>query len=129
MTKKTVYVCDICGKAFDDEESCSSHEEKEKYRQFENRVTFFDRDGNLASSIEKTFTIWVADKEAFNYANQLLFEYGFVIIPSAFKETVPNVFYTDDNDDWRCLGKDIDKLLELEKKVKKGLNIHLGVMI
>ena len=127
MTKKTVYVCDICGKAFDDEKSCSSHEEKEKYRQFEERVVFFDRDGNFASNIKETFTIWVADKDAFNYANQLLLEYGCVIIPSAFKETVPNIFYTDDNDDWRCLLNDVDRLLELEKKVKKNLYIRLGV--
>lgn len=127
MIKKNVYVCDICGKAFDDEKSCLSHEEKEKYRQFEERVVFFDRDGNFASNIKETFTIWVADKDAFNYANQLLLEYGCVIIPSAFKETVPNVFYTDDNDDWRCLLNDVDRLLELEKKVKKNLYIRLGV--
>lgn len=127
MIKKTAYFCDICGKVFDDEKSCLSHEEKEKYRQFEERVAFFDRDGNFASNIKETFTIWVADKEAFNYVNQLLLEYGCIIIPSAFKETVPNVFYIDDNDDWRCLLNDVDRLLELEKKVKKNLYVRLGV--
>lgn len=127
MNKKTVYVCGICGKVFDDEKSCLFHEEKEKYRQFEERVAFFDRDGNFASNIKETFTIWVADKEAFNYVNQLLLEYGCIIIPSAFKETVPNVFYIDDNDDWRCLLNDVDRLLELEKKVKKNLYVRLGV--
>lgn len=127
MVKKTVYICSICGKIFDDEKSCLLHEDDERRKQFEKRVTFFDRNGNLVSNTEEAFTIWIADKEAFNYVNQLLSEYGYVSIPSTFKEAVPNVFYPDDNDDWRCLGDDLDKLLELEKKVKKALDIRLRV--
>lgn len=120
MTEKTIYVCDICGETFDDEESCLFHEESEKRKQFENRVAFFNADGACVDNIEAAFIIWVADEEAFEYVNELLSEYMYAGIPQDFGGgAFPNVFYVDDNADWRCLSTDVNKLLNLERKVKK----------
>lgn len=127
MIKKTAYFCDICGKAFDDEKSCSSHEEKEKYRQFEKRVAFFDENGNCVNNAKEAFVIYIADKDAFVYVNKLLSGAGYAGIHSSFKEEVPNVFYVNVDNHWHCLCKDIDRLLELERKVKKVLDIRFRV--
>lgn len=128
MIKKTAYFCDICGKAFDDEESCSSHEIDERRRQFRQRVAFFDKNGDCVNNIKKASVFYVADKDAFDYVNKLLFEAGHINIPLTFKETVPNIFYTDtDYYCWRCLSNELDRLLELERKVKKVLDIRYRV--
>lgn len=120
MTEKTIYVCDICGETFDDEESCLFHEESEKRKQFENRVAFFNADGACVDNIEAAFIIWVADEEAFEYVNELLSEYMYAGIPQDFGGgAFPNTFYVDDNADWRCLSTDVNNLLSLERKVKK----------
>lgn len=123
MTEKTIYVCELCGKTFEDEESCLAHEESEKHKQFENRVAFFNEDGACVDNIEAAFTIWVADEEAFEYVNELLSEYMYAGIPQDFGGgAFPNTFYVDDNGDWRCLSTDVNKLLNLERKVKKVID-------
>lgn len=124
MTEKTTYICDICGKEFEDEESCLAHEKEEKHKEFENRVALFDSDGNLVDDITCAFTIYVADKEAFDYVNELLDESGYCDIPFDFfnKEEILNIFYTDDNGDWSCLSSDLNELLKLEKNVIEALD-------
>lgn len=122
MTEKTTYICDYCGEAFDDEESCFIHEESEKHKKFKNRVAFFDGDGNQVGDSDCAFTIWVADKEAFGYVNELLSEDN-ATIPLDFEgKEFPNTFYYDENADWRCLSDDIDTFLRLEKNVKKAID-------
>ena len=122
MTEKTLYICDFCGETFDDEESCLIHEEREKHKKFKNRVVFFDGDGNQVGDSDCAFTIWVADKEAFGYVNELLSE-DYATIPLDFEgKEFPNTFYYDENTDWRCLSDDVNTLLRLEKNVKKAID-------
>lgn len=122
MTEKTTYICDYCGEAFDDEDSCLIHEEREKHKKFKNRVAFFDGDGNQVGDSDCAFTIWIADKEAFGYVNELLFEDN-ATIPLDFEgKEFPNTFYYDENADWRCLSDDVNTLLRLEKNVKKAID-------
>lgn len=122
MTEKTLYICDFCGETFDDEVSCLTHEEIEKHKKFKNRVAFFDGDGNQVDDSDCAFTIWVADKEAFSYVNELLSE-DCATIPLDFEgKEFPNTFYYDENADWRCLSDDVNTLLRLEKNVKKAID-------
>lgn len=122
MTEKTLYICDFCGETFDDEDSCLIHEEREKHKKFKNRVAFFDGDDNQVGDSDCAFTIWVADKEAFGYVNELLSEDS-AMIPLDFEgKEFPNTFYYDENGDWRCLSDDVNTLLRLEKNVKKVID-------
>lgn len=122
MTEKTLYICDFCGETFDDEDSCLIHEEREKHKKFKNRVAFFDGDGNQVGDSDCAFTIWVADKEAFGYVNELLSE-DYATIPLDFEgKKFPNTFYYDENADWRCLSDDVNTLLRLEKNVKEAID-------
>lgn len=123
MTEKTLYICDFCGETFDDEESCLIHEEREKHKKFENRVAFFDDDGNQVDDSDCAFTIWVADKEAFGYVNELLSDDYCATIPQDFEgKKFPNTFYYDENANWRCLSDDVNTLLRLEKIVKEAID-------
>lgn len=124
MTEKTTYVCDICGKEFEDEESCLAHEKEEKHKEFENRIALFDNDGHwVKDDITFAFTVWVADEEALDYVNELLNESGYCDIPFDFdEEEVLNIFYIDDNENWRCLSDDVNKLLNLQENVEKTLD-------
>lgn len=124
MTEKTTYTCDYCGQVFDDEEDCIAHEKEERYKLFESRVALFNANGVLIDDIEETFTIWVADMEAFRYINDLLSNAGYCDLRE-FEDKMndgPNIFYTNDNGDWRCLGHDLSELLKLEKNVKEALD-------
>ena len=40
MTEKTIYICDYCGKAFDDDRDCYLHEWEHKFELFKNRIKF-----------------------------------------------------------------------------------------
>ena len=123
MTEKTTYICDICGKEFEDEKSCLVHEKEEKHKEFENRIALFDSYGYLVDGITFAFTVWVADEEALDYVNELLNESGYCNIPFDFdEEEVLNIFYTDDNGNWHRLGDDVNKLLNLKKNVEEILN-------
>lgn len=122
MTEKTLYICDFCGETFNNEDSCLIHEEREKHKKFKNRVAFFDGDGNQVGDSDCAFTIWVADKEAFDYVNELLSE-DYATIPLDFEgKEFPNTFYYDENGDWRCLSDDVNTLLRLEKNVKEAID-------
>lgn len=124
MLEKTIYICEICGEKFNDEESCLLHEKNEKRKEFENRVAYFDSEGNWVDDVDCAFTIYVADIDAFDYVNGLLDESGYSNIPFELfdEEDVLNIFYTDGNGDWRCLNQDLSKLIELKSDVKKALN-------
>ena len=122
MTEKTLYICDFCGETFSDEGSCLIHEEREKHKKFKNRVAFFYVDCNQVGDSDCAFTIWVADKEAFGYVNELLSE-DEATIPQDFEgKEFPNTFYYNENADWRCLSDDVNTLLRLEKNVKKAID-------
>lgn len=124
MTEKTTYTCDYCGQVFDNEEDCIAHEKEERFKQYKDRVGFFDPNGILTDDIDECFTIWVADKEAFYYVNDLLSNAGYCDLREFESQMLegPNTFYTNDNGDWRCLGHDLSELLKLEKNVKEALD-------
>lgn len=123
MTEKTLYICDFCGETFDDVNSCLIHEEREKRKKFENRVVFFDGDGNQVDDSDNAFTIWIADREAFGYVNELLSDDYCATIPQDFEgKKFPNIFYYDENADWCCLSDDVNTLLCLEKNVKEVID-------
>lgn len=127
MIKKTAYFCEICGKVFDDKKSCLLHEDDERRKQFKQRVVFFDKNGDCVNNAEEASVIYIDDKDTFDYVNKLLSGAGYAGIPSSFKEEVPNVFYIDADDYWCCLSSELDRLLELERKVKKVLYIRFGI--
>lgn len=125
MTEKITYVCDICGKEFEDEENCLAHEKEERFKQFESKVAMFNCNGVSTDDIEEVFTIWVADMEAFHYVNDLLSEAGYCDLwkfEDQMMNRGPYTFYTNDNGDWRYLDHDLSELLKLEKNVKEVLD-------
>ena len=40
MTENTIYICDYCGKVFDDDDDCYRHEWEHKFELFKNRIKF-----------------------------------------------------------------------------------------
>lgn len=123
MTEKTTYTCDYCGQEFDNEENCIAHEKEELFKQYEDRVALFDDGGILTDDIERCFTVYVADMDAFRYVNGLLSDAGYCGLWD-FEDQMqkgPNTFYYQWGD-WRCLGQDLNELLKLEKNVKEALD-------
>lgn len=50
MTIITKYVCDLCGKTFEDEDECQQHETLEKFKYHSSNVVFFDKDKNVITA-------------------------------------------------------------------------------
>lgn len=124
MTEKTTYTCDYCGQEFEFEEDCIAHEKEERFKQYGDKVALFDANGILTDDIERCFTVWVTDMDAFRYVNDLLSNAGYYDLWD-FEDQMqkdPNIFYTNDNGDWRCLGQDLNELLKIEKNVKEALD-------
>lgn len=44
MFNRTAYICEYCGKAFDDKEKCIEHEAKEKAKTLQQNIKFFRLD-------------------------------------------------------------------------------------
>lgn len=81
MTEKTVYVCDICGKEFADEQECEIHEWEEKVKPFIGRfkIVYFDgnKDSYLPSDeqIDSIKAIYTKDCETANFLNEYFTNY------------------------------------------------------
>lgn len=107
MTEKTVYVCDICGKEFDDEYDCEIHEWEEKAKPFIGRfkIVYFNGDkGSCLPSdeqIESIKAIYTNDCETAEFLDEYFtshygcyFESPYSGIPTHNHMTI---FYDDES--------------------------------
>ena len=126
MTEKTTYVCDICGKEFEDAYDCETHEKEEAYKEFEKDVVFFDENKEpingcpTGRDLEDCSAIWVNTKEAFDYVNQLFDNNGYYGIPY-LSGKFPALYYYR-NEEWAILDEDFQKLLSLKNKFTETLD-------
>ena len=127
MTENTTYICDYCGKVFDDEDDCYRHEWEHKFELLKNRVKFMRvKNGVLielplaCESIgectiiycDGTDKAWDIIKDAFDWRR-----YGY---PSKDIRADGHIFIYDyDEDDWFCLEKKLDYFAKLSTEINK----------
>ena len=127
MTEKTTYICDYCGKVFDDGDECYLHEWEHKFESIKNRVKLMrERDGVLIElplaleSVDQCTVIycdgtdeaWDIIKDAFDWEG-----YSY---PAKHIRADGHIFVCDyTTNDWFCLEKEMNYLVGLSNRINK----------
>lgn len=125
MTTITKYICDICGKVFDDEDECENHELLEKIDKYSNNIVFFGQNKKVISFdevVSRPGVIWgiyIEDENAIPLIDEIFDLYG-VISPWSIdggnnRKTTGLYLYDENNDHWYLPA---DKIEELKKEMK-----------
>lgn len=127
MTTITKYVCDLCGKVFDNEIECQGHEILEKIGNHLNSVVLFDGnkqvlsfDTVIASFYDEVRGIYIEDESAIPLVEEV-FRFCGMISPWSVdggnnRKTTGLYLYDEDSYCWYLPA---DKIEELKKEMKE----------
>lgn len=126
MTTVTKYICDLCGKTFENEEECQQHEILEKFKYHSTNVVFFDENKNVitaeqvVSQLYDPWAIFIENEEAIPLVEEIHNYCGFISPWSreggSNRKTVGLYLYDEDNEVWYL---PTDKIEELKRKMKE----------
>lgn len=126
MTTITKYVCDICGKTFENEDECQQHEMLEKFKYHSTNVVFFDENKNVITAeqvISKLYDPWaffIEDEEVIPLVEEIYYFCDFFSPWSSYggsnRKTTGLYLYDENNDCWYLPA---DKIEELKEKMKE----------
>ena len=127
MTEHTTYICDYCGKIFDDGDECYRHEWEHKFELLKNRVKFMkEKDGifvelPLACESADECTIIYCDgtDEAWDAIDEAFEQRGYGCPAKDIRADGHIFVYDFDVDDWFCLEKKLDYFTKLTTEVNK----------
>ena len=135
MTEIHTYRCDVCGKAFDDEDDCREHEMEHITTKLKGAVVMMDFLGkvlpldDIYTAIERTYTIYVGCKEAADILWEMFDDEGYCTPIENIRTPVlyPAFFvYDQDNCRWLYLNdleEEYNRLLEL-KTTAENILLH-----
>lgn len=127
MTENTIYICDYCGKVFDDEDNCFQHEWEHKFELLKNRVKFMrGKDGVF---IELPLTIESVDEctviycdgtdEAWDILDEAFDCRGDYCVPQNIRDKGHLFVYDLKTDNWFCFEKKLEYFIKLNAEVNK----------
>lgn len=126
MTVIKKYICDLCGKEFDDNEECQQHEILERCSKYSNSIIFFDRHKKIIplkeviSTSPELWGIFVTDKNAIPVIDDIcnfIGEYSpWYEECGLVRKTTGLYLYDADNSCWFLPA---DKIKELKEKMKE----------
>ena len=128
MTENITYICDYCGKVFDNDDDCYRHEWEHKFEPLKNHIKFMKEKNGvfielpLACESADECTIiycdgsgeaWDIIEEAFDWRG-----YGY---PAEDIRADGHIFVYDHKAyDWFCLEKKLNYFIELSTKINKA---------
>ena len=127
MTENTTYICDYCGKVFNDEDDCYRHEWEHKFELLKNSVKFMRvKNGVLielplaCESVDECTVIYCdGTDEAWNILDEAFYWEGCHCV-SKYTRAEGHLFvYDRDTDDWFCLEKKLDYFAKLNAEANK----------
>ena len=127
MTKNTTYICDYCGKVFDNDDDCHRHEQEHRFELVKNRVKFIREKNGVfielplaCESVDECTIIycdgtdeaWDIIAEAFDWRG-----YGY---PAKDIRADGHIFVYDyEAGEWFCFEKKLDYFNKLSTEVNK----------
>lgn len=127
MTENITYICDYCGKVFDNDDDCYRHEWEHKFEPFKNYVKFMKEKNGVfielplalnsvgectAIYCDGTDEAWDTIDEAFNWR-------GYYCVPENIRADGHIFYYDRDVDDWICIEKKLDYFAKLNAEINK----------
>lgn len=127
MTEHTTYICDYCGKAFDDEDGCFRHEWEHKFELLKNRIKFMRERGGVLNklplaleSVDECSVIYCdGTDEAWNILDEAFYWRGYYCVSKDIRADGHIFVYNNDVDEWFCLEKKLDYFAKLNAEVSK----------
>ena len=127
MTENTTYICDYCGKVFDDDDDCYRHEWEHKFELLKNRVKFMRvKNGVLielplaCESVDECTVIYCdGTDEAWNILEEAFYWEGYHCVSKYMRADGHFFVYDRETDDWFCLEKKLDYFAKLNAEVNK----------
>ena len=135
MIEKHIYQCEVCGKAFDDEDDCREHEMEHITAKLKGAVVMMDSLGevlpldDIHTAIERAYAIYVGCKEVADILWELFKDEGYEAPIENIRTTVLYpAFFIYDQDDYRWLylndlEEEYNRLLEL-KTTAENILLH-----
>ena len=133
MTEIHTYRCDICGKAFDDEDDCREHEMEHITAKLKGAVVMMDSLGevlpldDIHTAIERAYAIYVGCKEAADILWEMFDDEGYTTPIENIETSIQYpAFFTYDEDEcrWqymRDLEEEYNRLLALKITAENAL--------
>ena len=127
MTKNTTYICDYCGKVFDDEDDCYRHEWEHKFKLLKNRVKFMKEKNGVfielpfaGESVDECTVIYCdGSGEAWDILDEAFDWRGYYCVPEVIRADGHIFVYDHGADEWFCLEKKLDYFTKLNAEVSK----------
>ena len=127
MTENTIYICDYCGKVFDDDDDCYRHEWEHKFELFKNRIKFMRvKNGVLielplaCESVDECTVIYCdGTDEAWNILEEAFYWEGYYCVSKDIRAKGHLFIHDYDTDDWFCLEKKLEYFAKLSAEVNK----------
>ena len=127
MTENTTYICDYCGKVFDDDDDCYRHEWEHKFELLKNRVKFMKvKDGVLielplaCESVDECTVIYCdGTDEAWNILEEAFYWEGYHCVSKYIRADGHFFVYDRETDDWFCLEKKLYYFAKLNAEANK----------
>lgn len=129
MTTNITYICDYCGKVFNDDGDCFQHEWEHKFELLKNRVKFMKEKNGVFIELPLAFeyiddcTIIYCDgtDEAWNTIDEAFEQRGYCCPAKDIRADGHIFIYDYEVGDWFCLEKKLDYFTKLSAKLNKSI--------
>ena len=129
MTKNTTYICDYCGKVFDNDDDCYRHEWEHKLELVKNRVKFMREDNGVfielpltLNSVDECTAIYCdGTDEAWNILDEAFNWKGYYCVPEDIRADGHIFVYDYETGDWFCLEKKLNYFTKLNAEINKNI--------
>ena len=127
MIENTTYICDYCGKVFDDYNDCYRHEWEHKFEPLKNRVKFMrEKDGVFIElpltneSVDECTVIYCdGTDEAWDTIDEAFDCRGYYCVSKDIRADGHIFIYDHDADEWFCLEKKLNHFAKLGTEINK----------
>ena len=129
MTENTTYICDYCGKVFDNDDDCYRHEWEHKFELVKNRVKFMREKNGVfielplacESADECTIIYCDGSGEAWDIIEEAFDCRGYCCVSEDIRADGHIFVYDHEADDWFCLEKKLDYFAKLNAEINKAI--------
>ena len=127
MTENTIYICDYCGKVFDDDDDCYRHEWEHKFETLKNHVKLMrEKNGVLIElplvleSVDECTVIYCdGTDKAWNTLDEAFDWRGYYCVSKDIRANGLFFIHDYDTDDWFCLEEKLNYFAKLNAEANK----------
>ena len=127
MTENTTYICDCCGKVFDNDDDCYRHEWEHKFEPFKNRIKFMREKNGVfielplaCESVDECTVIYCdGTDEAWDIIEEASDCRGYGYPAEDIRADGHIFVYDYEAGNWFCLEKKLDYFAKLNAEINK----------